>query len=355
MAQRLDPSLQALFNLSENVPRYLPDDLFRTLACIDQMRICPSRDGEPCSLLTGPNGVKLSALNLSRKQEATADRIIEARDRATIWDAVNQLGNTALMANDILLKQWSPGLPANQWMWEVDRWFQTLMAYIQIHTTEFPNNQWHIENPELPRPQPASEWRGGTSDAMEQLCHSQLVRSTNDYQSFSLAGILIVVVLSATVISTSWLLEPCIFRLRSRQPNGRKRYKRVAHSEDGKLQLLRRILQAAGYGGWHNKLENAPYRPPRDPFHQKDIEPSVEEDDNAMNTVHMYDMDSAYSQRTSVPSTFQPYESPVASTDYQTSYTYDRMRRPSPASFSYGPPAYVDDNVPLFGQRGQSN
>ena len=218
-------------------------------------------------------------LGLTEKREATAERIIDARLHSTIFDVIYQQGSNALMASDLLSGLvTSPPLPRHQWILETTKWFQTAMANVQYRLVEFPNNAWDTDtNDGVDVVQP-EEWFNFSSNAMRELGSQQLVRSTDEYQKFSLEGIVIVIAISFALIVVSCTLEWCVFLPKRRHyPEGSRRYKRLAYAADGQLQLLRVLLEKADYGDWQDKLEETPYRIPKDPSNQKDITSSFEE------------------------------------------------------------------------------
>ena len=349
---------------------YLPDNYFTTVACIDRMRVCDPQHLDRCSRLVGSKMVYPGTLGLNRIQEATAERVLEARFHSIMWDAIAEQGGKALMANDVVVDFVSTALPPNQWVIETERWFQTLLANVQYRVVDFTNNAWMAKWPSLPPPSDPSNWLNGSSSAMEDLCERQLIRNTGQYQSFSLAGVLIVTILSISIIIASWFLEGCVLRGKGRRHDNRKRYKRVAYAADGKLQLLRVALQSAGYYGWHGRLDDVPYRSLENMSQQRDIEPAVEEDERD-------------AESSSMP--LQPMN-PEASHTPQENYSYssqanvgadermyprqDPVRRPSPASFYSSatdpyssppmandiyssPPMVNDDHIPLFQRSNQ--
>ena len=118
-------------------------------------------------------------LGLNEKQEATAERIIDARLHSTIFDVIYLQGGAALMASDLVVNLVSPALPSNQWIIETTKWFETAMANVQHRIVEFPNNAWDTDlnhGPDVVRPE---DWFNFSSNAMRALCSQQLVRNSD--------------------------------------------------------------------------------------------------------------------------------------------------------------------------------
>jgi len=268
--------------IDDGLPLYLPDHLFVTLACDHRLQLCNSADGA-CTALTGNNLTTYDAIGLNDKQLATAERILLARLHSHIYDTINGACGSALAANDHLVDLFSPQLPDDQWIREVTRMYQTALANVQLRIVDFPNNAWLTNDSETLGVIAAQNWAESEHNAMAELCKQQRVQSTNQYQSFSFWGVIIVVAVSSILIITSWTLESCVERrpdLRARDGvklEGEKRYRQRAWIADGKLQLLRMALKDAGYVNWVNEMEYVPYREVID-----DIDPVIEEDGAVM-------------------------------------------------------------------------
>lgn len=181
----------------------------------------------------------------------------------------------------------SPALPDDQWTREVMKWFQTALANIQYRIVDFPNNFWAANGTIAGDWKTtgntdygvvaAKNWQESFAPALEGLCEQQLVRSTDQYQSFLLVGVLIVVVVSVVLIVVSWTLEMCVRRRGSRREGGKKRHKLLAYVADGKTQLLHEVLKGAGHGGWENEFDAVPSRRPADADRERDISPVREQ------------------------------------------------------------------------------
>jgi hypothetical protein len=96
-----------LFLASNPVPgssreNYQPDKYFNTVLCSDQTRVCEPGNLEACPQASGFKTIQLSDYNFNEKQQATAERILDARKNANVYDATYYLGSSALMANDRL-------------------------------------------------------------------------------------------------------------------------------------------------------------------------------------------------------------------------------------------------------------
>ncbi|CAK1358405.1 hypothetical protein CB0940_06977 [Cercospora beticola] len=264
-----------------------PDHYFTTVACTDQLRLCNSATGK-CSPLDGMTTIRFDPLELNDKQIATVERIIYARWASHIYTVIYPQGPSAVSAYDQIYERYSGPLPDNQWQKEVEGWYQTALANLQFRIAEMPNHKWGEMDKDSPFYTPVGSLNYTGAQAMKDLCHQQLMRSTAQYQSFSMAGLLIVIIVSCIIILTSWVIDTCVGIQKNRRPGGDKRHKRLAWIADGKLQLLRMALHNGGHAEWSNEDKVTPIGSPAD---QKNIAPVVERVDASGETRIHYDAD----------------------------------------------------------------
>jgi hypothetical protein len=117
---------------------------------------------------------------------------------STILDVIYLQGGSALMASDRLVDLVSPALPRDQWIIETTKWFQMAMADVQYRIVEFPNDEWDTDTTSGPNVVKPEDWFNYSSSAMRDLCSQQLLRSSDQYQTSSLSGIVIVLIVSIT-------------------------------------------------------------------------------------------------------------------------------------------------------------
>lgn len=273
----------------ESAVWYQPDHYFSTLACVERMDLCNPRNGV-CSAPLGANNLtplmNTSYFGFSGIQLATAQRVVLAWTNSHIYDVVSGQSGEALAANSLLTHLWSPGLPDNQWQIEVNGWFETSLANMQHRIVEFPTNTWAPDSTSTDNyigVIAAKDWHDGpgSNEGMMELCHRQLVRSSGEYQSFHVAGIIIIAVVSGALIMTSWTLDCCISKRKDRRDiEAPKFHKRLAYIADGKMQLMRMALKPAGYdNGWEREMKYIPARRALDRHAEQDISaPSVRDD-----------------------------------------------------------------------------
>lgn len=282
------------------------DRWFGAMACIDQTRICTSLSEDTCTPLSGylplmQGGVLFEVSNesvevpdwplvydMTDTQTAIALRVMVAT--LGIADVVFSVGD--LLASDISTRAgYSSALPENQWQIEAAMWFQTALAHVQYKIVDFPNNEWFNQTANDNRSANFVKYKSddkGYYPSLWKLCDQQLVRSTTLYQSFSMAAIIIITVVSATLLILSKTLALCVMDRKDRKAEGAPKYhKNAAYVADGKFQLLRMALKPAGYDQWADEAEEYPYRRPRgssnsESHEQEDIRPATLENSVAI-------------------------------------------------------------------------
>lgn len=90
------------------------------------------------------------------------------------------------------------------------------------------------------------------------------------------------ILVSCAIIITSWTLEFCVLKRKSRKPGGAKRHKFLAYVGDGKAHLMYSVLKGAGYEGWKDELEALPYRGMVERGCQRDVVGRVEREDGSI-------------------------------------------------------------------------
>jgi len=251
-----DVVIDPLFAAARQLPYggYRADNMFRVLACADQMQVC-TQNGDACSPMQGLSILErdlAASEGFSPIQEATAVRIAVAFQQSSSYFVVASTPQSALKASDLLISmaQDSRALPADQWIRETTGWFETGLANLQLQIAQYPNNFWSTNGSDTSGITPPSEYpRSELGDALSELCSRQMGRNTGSYQSFSIAGLLIIGIVAFLVLLTS-LAVPSIPSF------GSHLHKKVAYIADGKLQLLRQVLQARGLDGWERKSLN---------------------------------------------------------------------------------------------------
>lgn len=199
-AQNSDPG-------TEDV-QYQPDNPVTILGCIEQYRLC-NPSSNRCTPAGGIHGTDAEGqkLGFNAFQNITAQRMIDAFQAAKSSQVVDSLGDASLLARDKVTESFSNGLPDTQWEAEAKGWFETSLSTIQASIVAFAN---------APSPLPPGivfklfEQSSGASDAAREQCSRQRIQNTGQFQSFSLLGIMLVIIIGVFILALSWGIEPCL-------------------------------------------------------------------------------------------------------------------------------------------------
>ena len=96
------------------------------------------------------------------------------------------------------------------------------------------------------------EFVAGIRDA----CERQKIRSASGYTSFSMLGVLVILILGSGIMGTAMVMEIVVgFGMRKLSW---KDHKRVQWAQDEKLQLLRLAYEGTGHGTWSGGTDAVP-------------------------------------------------------------------------------------------------
>ena len=237
---------------------YEPDQFLNIIGCTDQMQFCNPNTGD-CTPLAGQVAVVSAVydIGLNLYQQATAERIYLAALKSSTYLSVDGLRGGALLAQDKLYNFISPGLPANQWILEIQLWVQTSLAKLQQLIVDFPiqsenlgtggyilaATDWNADDTReasLAVLKPAHKGRAWLSVFLSFLdlsSSSPSVHSSSYYLLFS---------------------NGAFSKLPNRKPGKGKRHKYVASIADHKLSLLGMLYSATGNGHWQKGSSGRP-------------------------------------------------------------------------------------------------
>jgi hypothetical protein len=123
-------------------------------------------------------------------------------------------------------------LSSTQWITEISGWFAVGLAAIQQAALEYATGPQYLGTTGKLIPPAPSDTLG------QRLCHSQTFRSSGEVQSFSLLGVVIILVGGGSIILVSFCLETVVGWVQRRLGRGEAR--RAQWENDDKLQLLAR-------------------------------------------------------------------------------------------------------------------
>ncbi|KAI1147455.1 hypothetical protein F4825DRAFT_471560 [Nemania diffusa] len=247
---------------------YLPLDPASPLGCTDQYQFC-REDSQNCGPLASSHDAALGAAKLfdstflDRLVNSTSTAVFKYVVKAVVknsyaspWNYLRQLGPGSLASQNTLINAFQGALPSNQWHLDVVHWSHISMALIQagfLDTAYFD-------------PKDPSDLRirkGFTSPDLKELCNSQKVRSPA-YGSFSLFGLLFILVVGSLITITSYLLEPASEFLYKRW--GYWKYAHLEWATNGTMQLHRLAHEELGFGTWAKGTKEIPITKDSEPL-----------------------------------------------------------------------------------------
>ena len=252
-AKPVDDPIFAAHDPNEAGDRFWGDYWVPVLGCTEQYRFCKSTsaDKTECTDYLGEFQA-FNAFETIKPTEAQIQTMNRLWDTLTmtIYDYVRARNSQALQVSDTIVNYESPGLPANQWMLEVQGWFDVNLAHIQHSVVEWTTGP---SDPTLA----AAILQTRTNDTYgSTMCKSQMVHETAGTSSFSLLGVVILFVVGAGIIGLSFVLDTVIAWLQKRF--GRGEIARLSWISDDKLQLHRVLSHELQLGNWEKSEAAVP-------------------------------------------------------------------------------------------------
>jgi hypothetical protein len=164
---------------------------------------------------------------------------------------INMDFEIGLLANEVVFGNLlSPPLPPDQWIREVRLWFETSLAMMQeltlgfVDISSFSNTDGaFILRPVAGRPE-------GDRKAAEWQCTDQKVRSRGQVQNFNVAGLIVIVVSTLSIVLVGLLLEICVGIFRHFRRGRPGRLRQFARASDNLYWLLHTGLRGSGAYPW---------------------------------------------------------------------------------------------------------
>jgi hypothetical protein len=229
---------------------YSTDNLTHVLGCTDQFQF-QDPNHNVTTQLTGSLSAYHQVYNigLNKEQAAAATRISLLSYDAILFSSVAGMSAASLKAQDKAYNLASDGLPDNQWQIEVVGWFEMSLATIQDRIIDYAYKDFEAvpDNAKLVIPSQSPE--------LLAMCDQQIVRNVGSYQSFSMLGLGIIVVIGSIIILLSLCLETVVAFFQRRCCRGRQMHKWKRWQLDSILQQQRLAFQGLGLGGEWLKCE----------------------------------------------------------------------------------------------------
>jgi len=227
------------------------NDSVGVLGCLDRRLICNGEDN--CAVLSTNITDMSLELQLSRGQAAILDRLSTNIDAARFMVS-NIYQGDLFLANQLSLLGSIAALPDNQWQKELENWFQVGLTLLQLQTAQYVASTDGILN-DTERIPPSDENRW--------MCKSQMI-VRDDYTSFSLLGIVIIILIGGSIILLNLFISPIFAALNARF--FRTTSDTLEWETDGLLQLQRLAYENGGIGHWTTGKHEVPLSHSRSRF-----------------------------------------------------------------------------------------
>ena len=150
----------------------------------------------------------------------------------------------------------SKGLPDDQWVTEVESWYQISLAKMQYLTKLYANIPDSVYN------DPGFQYLFTDSSYLRHQCSQQRIQIPPGYQNFSVFGLCFVFIFGFLSLLFAFLLSKYHHKLPGRGQGQAKHDKLLSYQADSYLQLHRAAMELAGHGGWfgaHDGKTQVPY------------------------------------------------------------------------------------------------
>ena len=134
-------------------------------------------------------------------------------------------------------------LPDDQWITELNYWFDTGLAILQDQTVQFAAGP-----PNLPEGSFVNKVNSTDGPNFMSMCRNQKVRGQSMYQSFSVLGLACIVVITVLLTLLNLLLPSVMSVVRKVFPKGRWKDEQWRAYE--KLQMQRMVFESRNLGTW---------------------------------------------------------------------------------------------------------
>lgn len=211
------------------------------MACVDQHQFCNPNNDQCTDLTSSTTALKLAqTIGMNPVQDFIITRFSFQLLHSSLDLSLAGRGSSSLLAQEVVHDLRSDPLPNDQWMMEVQSWFNTGLAKLQRFMVEYSAG-------------PLNMIDGGYilkfNDSIgESMCDKQMVHSRSDTTSFSVLGLALVIIIGSILILTNLVLDTIVGFLQREFKTGNHR--RLQWIVDEKLQLQRLAFEEARMGTW---------------------------------------------------------------------------------------------------------
>ena len=197
------------------------------LACTEQTLLSNSTDARDIVSLDLVAHLKVDSntfgLEWSDKQVPIVQRLLYTLPYTAVSQAANSLNGNGLLATSYVQYNMSPGLPSNQWQLELMNWLSTSLSALQTFTVQYVTGYGSEDgsNTNSAAPSNSEKW----------MCDRQIV-GRDDYSSFSVLGLAILIIISGCIILANVSTRRFITRRQRRAKSNRSQSETMWESFD---------------------------------------------------------------------------------------------------------------------------
>ena len=231
---------------------YAADEITTVMGCAEQYQLRNPVNNR-VSEFTSATLLKNSRANLTLSpiQIATFDRLVAGSVSSHLEFSVAAIGTEMLKARDRIYEDLvALSMPPNQWQEELKLWFSTSLARLQGEVLSFVVKDIDGLAPYAAPSEPT--W----ISSFEAVCNNQIIRNMGGYQSFSMLGIILIIVLGVIIVITSLCIDSAVGLLRRRF--GWQVYKETDWRLDFMLQQQRLAFESGNQAVWVGQDETIP-------------------------------------------------------------------------------------------------
>ncbi|KAF2470314.1 uncharacterized protein BDR25DRAFT_343088 [Lindgomyces ingoldianus] len=245
----------------DQAPSYMMDEDATVLGCARQFTICNPNmpEAKRCLPLRGwlDNSYRLEEItqNEAQKNRLHYLREVMIGNNDEIISIVGSTGNAGLLARDNLGWGVQGPLPDNQWQLEIQHWVTATMASLQ---------RIFVDAARGPPNEDMRKWFSVRPNTTEELkmCRNQKVVSSR-YSSFSVVGIVAILVIGGGFVFLDWFSEAFIDSIHKRfGRTGHSDYASIEWNASATLQIQRLAHEEMGFGKWSRTDTDTPVTRP---------------------------------------------------------------------------------------------
>lgn len=229
--------------------RYQSDYWVGVLGCVDQYQVCSVTNPSVCTRFGGRRqmGESIQQIELNPVERVTAMHLAYATTFIGTGALVRSQGPNALMAREKVYAMQQLALSNTQWHIEVSSWMAVGLARLQQIVVEYATASTGVH--------PGLELQEMPSEIEQRFCRNQKVRHSGEHTSFSILGMIIVLVCGAAIIILSLFVDTLGDWLQGRAGKSRRQCQWRLNE---KLHLQRLAYEAAGKGDWSATTDVVP-------------------------------------------------------------------------------------------------